>query len=176
MTTDRAEELLLLLVAACLLSFLLPQSLARDLVAMVLIALSLVAVLFLRTVSWHRQRATPFDGVLALGVLLSIAHLASFGAFQRGVLAGLITMLFAIFYALMAYLLYEHRWLFRAKPQKPARSDGARVREIHMEPIHEIRLPRPGKLHGSEFKRGLEPLHDVTPEHLHRLGVYDARK
>jgi hypothetical protein len=205
MHRDRAEELLLLIVAACMLSFLLPFSLGRNLVVAVVVAVALVMVLVLRSLAWHIEAVTPFDGVLVLGICMTVIYLVSFYAFQRSVFSFIVIALFACYYVLMAFLLYQHRWLFRERwtagdlPAPPRESREFRRPSRHgdpsrtsapagtpkrsllsriinrrpkerdarfragNEPIPDLKGPTPSRLHGTTFKRGIEPLEERPP-------------
>ena len=113
MQLDRIEESLMAVIALCVLSYLLPFSITRNVIVTAVIAVGLIVLLLLRSVSWHLERITPFDGVLLFGILVTIAYLLSFFAFQQTVLGAALVILFAIYYGLMAFLLARHRgWLF----------------------------------------------------------------
>lgn len=213
MNPDRIEEGIMALIAIAMLSYLLPFSLLRNIFVTLIIALALIALLIFRSISWHQEVITPFDGILIVGICISVLYLFSFYAFQRTLLSAAVILLFTVFYGLMAFLLYQHRWLFRAQPVVEVYADHAHDPEFkrgiepivehapphhhhrmtirsffqrkakphptaqphhtHMEPIPEVHTPQPGKIHDDRFKRGIEPIHEITPEHLHRLGVYD---
>jgi hypothetical protein len=215
MNPDRAEEIIMGAIAVLMLSYLLPFSLVRNIFVTLFIAIGLIALLILRSISWHRNAITPFDGVLVVGICISVLYLFSFYAFQRNPLSAAVIVLFAIFYGLMAFLLYQHRWLFlqprmtvhhmeyrsadhthdplfkrgiepipeRAPPHHHHRrtirtffqrkATPEMQHHAHIEPIHEIQAPKAGKSHEAAFKRGMEPIHEITSEHLHKLGVYD---
>jgi hypothetical protein len=226
MNPDRVEEVIMGVIAVLMLSYLLPFSLVRNVFATLFIAIGLIVLLIFRSISWHRDAITPFDGILIVGICISALYLFSFYAFQRSALTAIVLVLFAIFYAMMAFFLYQHRWLFlqprlthhhasvahydtdkhvdhvhdpafrkgiepipeHAPPHHHRRTirsffarkaqphNTAQPRHAHIEPIVQMEAPRPGKMHDSSFKRGMEPIHEITPAHLHRLGVYDLEK
>jgi len=172
MNRDRAEELLMVAIAICMFTYLLPFSLPRDILATLVVAVALVVLLVLRSISWHLEEITPFDGVLLLGICLSIVHLLSFFAFQQGVLSAMVIVLFAVFYFLMAFLLYRHRWLFRPQPAYHAPRYASRARpraqERQERPRRSFlrRVFRRDHAHDPAFRRGIEPIHEIS-EHDH---------
>jgi hypothetical protein len=61
-------------------------------------------------------------------------------------------------------------------PERPPRWERSKrfIKSFRREPIPEIKPPQLGKVHGEAFKRGIEPIPEITVEHLHKLGVYET--
>lgn len=236
MNTERLEEVMLILTGIALLTFTLPFSMPRAIITTVIVALLLMGLLVLRSIAWHRNGITPFDGIMVIGIGVTIAYLASFTAFSQNLLNIIVLLLFAAFYALMAAMLFQHRFgqnvkrarttrkasphvsreEFKKGSQEPS-SWNRRSRAPHgVEPIPErappwekpslfkrmfnLDRPSPGwqrppvaaiperpprwynrtmvqdtpRPHTAAFKHGIEPIPEITPEHLHRMGVYDT--
>ncbi len=111
---ERAEEGMLALIAALLLTLLYPTGPGTRIVLSAIIATTLILLLMLRSADWHGGNATPFDGILLAGVAVSIAHLLSIVVADPTVLGRILLGAAAVYYATMAVLLARHRgWLFR---------------------------------------------------------------
>jgi hypothetical protein len=229
MKLERLEEILLVVIAAGLLSYVLPFSLPRNIITTVIIAFVLIALLILRSIAWHKDGITPFDGILVIGVGITIAYLASFVAFSGNPLNTIVLLLFACFYCLLAVMLYQHRFVPAAHPRVrhlrtwkiapkrsrefkqgmeplaerpprwykrafanreplpdhpprwydrtmiqgvPARQRGAWFRRAFQEPLRESVPAWERKTRAAE--RGMQPIPEITPAHLHKLGIYDS--
>ena len=281
MTRATAEGIVLMLIGLAMLSYLLPFSLARNMLATLFIAIALIVIIIMRSITWHHG-GTPYDGVLLIGVIVSILYLFSFFAFDRSVLTSIVLVLFAVYYGLMALFIsmygmrhqhlvihthlapdvqghdFAHDPVFRhgiepieehAPPHHEHHESAAFMKGVtpiverapahhvhkdshqsymrgikpiaehapphhvhkeshqsfmhgvkpiaehapphkrtllqrmfrmnkaplphdpHLEPIPEMQ-PLHGKVHSKEFTKGVEPIHEVTAEHLHKLGVY----
>jgi hypothetical protein len=48
-----------------------------------------------------------------------------------------------------------------------------RIFRKRVAPLQEMQPPRPARVHEQAFVKGMEPIHEITAEHLHKLGVYD---
>ncbi len=113
MDRERLEELLLVGIGIVSIAFLLPASIPQRILTTLIIAFGLIAILVLRNIDWRKRGSNPFDWVLLLGILLTMIHMASFYAWEKTILSGFLVLLLVAFYFLMAFLLYQHRWLFR---------------------------------------------------------------
>ncbi len=114
MRRERIEEVLLAAIAALLLFALFPITVGVRVSIAAAIAIGLIALLLLRSADWHAGGATPFDGILLLGIAASIAHLATFLVLNPSIMGRILLLVAASFYAVMAALLARHRgWLFR---------------------------------------------------------------
>lgn len=213
MDTERIEEAILLIVAVLMLLYIFPFTIAADMAITVALALLLIAILVLRSIAWHKDGITPYDGITVIGIALTFIYLASLTVLATNALNTLVLLLFACFFSLMAVVLYQHRkapehprvrklrvWKVGPKtprsefkkgvepiPERPPRwyrrVFTRKARSANVEPLAE-RPPRwynrtlpQGAAHAPRrtgFKSGMEPIPEITPEHLHRMGVYDA--
>lgn len=213
MRLERIEEGLLTITAAALLSYLAPFTPGTHIALTVIIALFLIGLLILRSIAWHKDGVTPFDGIMVIGIGLTIAYLASFAAFTQTAANLFVLLLFACFYAMLAVMLFQHRtpahprvrqlrrWKVNAARHARRESQGLTPlperappweneswlkrtfnldapkpgwQKPNREPLPEMKTPALGKVHDASFKQGIEPIPEITPEHLHRMGVYDA--
>ena len=114
MRRERIEETLLAIIAALLFFALFPVSIGTRIATAASIAIGLIALLLLRSADWHAGSATPFDGILLVGIAASIVHLATFLVSDPSIINSVLLIVAASFYAVMAALLARHRgWLFR---------------------------------------------------------------
>ena len=60
MNPDRIEEIMMIIIAILMLSYLLPFSLVRNIFATLVIAVALIVLLVFRSFSWHHDEVTPF--------------------------------------------------------------------------------------------------------------------
>lgn len=162
----------MVVIAAVMLSFLLPFSFMRNIFATLAIAVTLIILLLLLSVSWHSEGGTPFDIILITGIALSFLYLVSFYAFDGGFLNSAVVLLFAAYYALMAALLYQHRALPAGRSPVDSSRHAARpaVRQRYSARYSGAQHYDP--THDPAFRRGIEPIAEQVPPPVHRHGIF----
>jgi hypothetical protein len=179
------EEALLFLIAAGMLSFLLPASTAWDLALSVTLALALIILLLVRGIGWHTV-PSPYDLLIIAGAATSLVALAAFLPFLKGMLSAILSVLFAVYFLLLATLMHgfrvapavanghdkrfmrgiapiqEHEPPFANMTKKQVEAH-AHMRRHGIEPIHEMVPPKPAKTPSKNFKKGVQPLGNSAP-------------
>jgi hypothetical protein len=193
----RIESVLLVLAGLSLLFFLTP-SVALTLFASFILSLLLIALLVMRSIAGHGGYRGAFDIVIVLSVVLLVGMLLSMAVFWHGVLSAIMIVLASLLFLLLGAVSW---WLgashacgaphaprerhvrasahVEGREERHTRPRKAFLRRLFRRNLEPIPMMNPaaaevGKQHDPSFKQGIEPLHEVTPAHLHKLGVYDA--
>jgi hypothetical protein len=169
------EEALLLLVAAGMLSFLLPVSTVWGIVLSVTLAIVLIILLAVRGVGWHHV-ATPYDLLIIAGAAASLIYLASFSALLQGVLSAILAVLFTAYFLLLAGLLHTFHATpagIRTAPRVKFYSHVNHAEDQKfmrgVKPIPEAEPPfanltkKQAVVHAHMARHGIEPIHEITP-------------
>lgn len=148
MHRHNVEEILLALVAVCMLVYLLPITNIVSVGVTLVIAGALIMLLVLRSISWHVEGWSDFDVIILIGVALSIIYLASFSVFAHSVLSGAVVLLFAVYYGIMAFFIHEDQW---AVPTHAV--------------VRKKVVKKTDHAHDPNFKKGVEPIPEHAPPH-----------
>jgi hypothetical protein len=151
MQRGTVEAALLVIAGLCMLSYLLPPSMALHIGAALVLALCLIGLLALRSIEWHHNEYSPYDIVLIAGLVLAVLYLFSFFAFERSVFTFLTVALFAVLYFLLAGLLWQYRTFVQPVPVMHRH---ARQKRTFMQVDH---------AHDPRFRRGIQPILEHEP-------------